>query len=122
MVTLATPLASEVTGEPSATLVALQLPMPALTMTLVGQVIAGGVLSTVKVALGPAAGAMLPAVSDAVPAAMEMPIVPSPTVLVMVTVRVVPEPETKTVPLAVPVLFNVTFPAVSVLALKLTSA
>ena len=33
----------------------------------------GAVLSTVKVALGPAAGARLPAKSEAVPAAMEIP-------------------------------------------------
>src|SRR5215470_18855676 len=82
----------------------------------------GGVLSTVKVALGPAARAVLPTVSEAVPATMEMPIVPSPVVLVMVTVRVVPEPEIRTVPLAVPVLFNVTSAGVSVLELKFGSA
>src|SRR5262249_36064987 len=116
------PFESEVTGEPSATLVALQVPALALTMTFVGQVIAGGVLSTINVALGPAAGAVLPAASDAVPAAMEIPRVPSPVVLVMVTVREVPEPETKTVPLAVPVLFSVIFAGASVLALKCRSA
>ncbi len=41
----------------------------------------------------------------------------------MVTVRVRPEPETMlTVPLAVPVVFRVTSPAASVLALKFASA
>src|SRR6185369_993921 len=121
-VKLATPLESEVTGEPSRTLVALQSPAAALTVTFVGHVIAGGVLSTMNVALGPAAGALLPAVSEAVPAAMEIPIVPSPVVFVMVIVRVVPEPDTRTVPFAVPVLFNVTFPTASVLELKRGSA
>ena len=43
-------------------------------------------LSTVKVALGPAAGARLPARSVAVPAAIEIPSVPLPVMLPMVTV------------------------------------
>ena len=47
-------------------------------------------LSTVKVALGPAAGARLPARSEAVPAAIEIPRVPLPVMLPMVTVRVSP--------------------------------
>ena len=81
----------------------------------------GAVLSTVKVALGPAAGAAFPAVSVAVPAVIEIPIEPSPVMLEMVTVRVFPEPETTTVPLAVPVLFNVTLPAARVLELKFAS-
>ena len=85
-------------------------------------VIVGSVLSTVKVVLGPAAGAVLPAVSVAVPAAMEIPRVPSPMMLESVTVRVVPVPVMPTVALALPVLFNVTLPAVSVLELKFASA
>ena len=47
-----------------------------------------------KVALGPAAGARLPARSEAVPAAIEIPRVPLPVMLLMVTVRVRPEPVT----------------------------
>ena len=85
------------------------------------RVMAGAVLSTINVVLGPAAAALLPAVSVAVPAATEMPIVPSPVILLIVTVRVLPLPEIATVPLAVPVLFNVIFPAASVLELKLVS-
>ena len=54
----------------------------------------GAVLSTVKVALGPAAGARLPARSEAVPAAMEIPREPLPVMPPIVTVRVRPEPET----------------------------
>ena len=71
----------------------------------------GAVLSTVKVVLGPTARAVLPAVSVAVPAAIEIPSVPSPVMVSMVTVRVsVPLPETESVPFAVPVLFNVILP------------
>ncbi len=82
----------------------------------------GAVLSTVKVALGPAAGARLPARSEAVPAAIEIPSEPSPVMPLMVTVRVRPEPETLTVPLAVPVLFSVMLPQAKVLVLKFASA
>src|SRR5438552_658777 len=82
--------------------------------TLGVMVIVGLVLSTVKVVLGPAAGAALFAVSIAVPAAMLMPSVPFPVMLEIVTVRVVPEPETPNVPLAVPVLFRVMLPVTSV--------
>ena len=46
-------------------------------------------LSTVKVVLGPAAGAVLPTASLAVPAAMEIPMLPSPVIPEIVTVRVV---------------------------------
>jgi len=75
----------------------------------------GGVLSTVNVVDGPAAGA-LPLALLAVPAAIDIPIVPSPVIEDIVTVRVeVPVPLTAAVPLAVPVLFNVTFPAASVM-------
>ncbi len=42
--------------------------------------------------------------------------------LLMVTVRVRPEPETLTVPLAVPVVFSVMFAAARVLELKFASA
>ena len=84
--------------------------------------IVGAVLSTVKVALGPAAGARLPTRSVAVPAAIEIPSVPLPVMLLMVTVRVRPEPETLIVPLAVPVVFRVMFAGARVLALKFASA
>ena len=49
-------------------------------------VTAGGVLSTVNVALGPAAKATFPAWSVAVPAATEILIVPSPVIPDRVTV------------------------------------
>ena len=83
--------------------------------------IVGAVLSTVKVEDGPAAGAVFPARSLAVPDAIEIPKVPSPLILEMVTVRVVPEPVTPKVPVAVPVVFKVIFPVASVLELKLAS-
>ncbi len=71
----------------------------------------GAVLSTLKVVPGPALAAVLPAVSLAVPAAMLMPSVPSPVMLLIRTVAVVLVPlSTLTVPLAVPVLFSVTLP------------
>ena len=84
--------------------------------------IVGAVLSTVKVVEADEAGAEFPARSVAVPAAIEIPNVPSPEILEIVTVRVVPEPDTPTVPLAVPVLFKVILPEASVLELKLASA
>ena len=80
-------------------------------------------LSTVKVLLGPAEGAKLPAASDAVPAATEMPKVPSPVTPDRVTVaQAVPDPLTDTLALAVPVVFSEMFPATRVLAAKLASA
>jgi len=91
----------------------------------------GAVLSTWKVAPGTAAGALFPAWSLAVPAAMEIARVPSPLMAPTVTVRVNPVvPVTVTVPVAVPVEIRVTFTAASVmglglavaLVLKLTSA
>ena len=82
----------------------------------------GAVLSTVKVVLGPEAGAVFPARSLAVPVAIEIPRVPSPLIPLMVTMRVVPVPEsTLTVPLAVKVLFRVMLPAARVLVLKCVS-
>ena len=81
----------------------------------------GDVLSTRNVALGPAAGARLPTVSEAVPALSESPKVPSPVIDEIVTIRVLPEPETATAPLAVPVLLSVMLALESVLALKLAS-
>lgn len=77
----------------------------------------GGVLSTVKVALGPAPGAWLVEL-DAVFAEREMPRVPFPEMLESVTVRDDnPEPLTLTVAVAVPVAFNVTLAAESVMLL-----
>ena len=82
----------------------------------------GAVVSTWNVLLGPAAGALLPAVSEAVPGAIEIPRVPSPEIPLNVTVRVVPVPASAlTVALAVLVLFNVMSLAESVLALKFAS-
>src|SRR5436189_262519 len=83
---------------------------------------AGPLLSTANVALGPAAGAVLPAVSVAVPAAMEIPRVPLPVMLESVTVRVVPVPDTPIDAVAVPVVFSVISPTASVLELKFVSA
>ena len=84
--------------------------------------IVGAVLSTVNVVEADEAGAEFPARSVAVPAAIEMPKVPLPVIPEIVTVRVVPEPVTPTVPLAVFVLFSVILPGASVLELKLASA
>ena len=84
--------------------------------------IVGAVLSTVKVVDANEAGAEFPARSVAVPAAIEIPNVPLPVIPEIVTVRVVPEPVTPTVPLAVLVLFNVMLPVPSVLELKFASA
>lgn len=83
---------------------------------------AGGVLSTVKVTLGPPTDAKLPPKSLAVPAATEIPNVPSPLTPEIVTVREAPLPVTPRVPVAVPVLLSVMFPALKVLPLKFTSA
>ena len=72
--------------------------VPKVPPPVAALVMAGGVLSTVTVKLGPAAGAVLPAVSVPVPAAMEIPKGPSPLISLRVTVRVVPEPDTASVP------------------------
>ena len=72
-----------------------------------------GLLSTITVLLGPADGAVLPAASLAVPAAIVMPNVPSPVMLLIVTVReVLSVPLTPMAPFAVPVLFKVILDAV----------
>jgi hypothetical protein len=95
------------------------LPVGGLMTVTVGAGVPG---ATVKVVLALLADAVFPATSLAVPAAMVMPSVPVPVMLLRVTVRVVPEPVTATVPSAVPVLFNVMLPTASVLALKAASA
>ena len=72
----------------------------------------GAVLSTVNVALGPAAEAALPARSVAVPVRDRVPSAPSPVMpeSVTVQVRAGPLPLTLSVEaLAVPVLFSVRF-------------
>lgn len=70
-------------------------------------------LETVNVALGPAAGAD-PAAFLAVPASIDIPSVPLPLILLIVTVRLdVPLPLTEIVPVAVPVLIRCTLRAVS---------
>src|SRR5207302_1046350 len=62
------------------------------------------VLKTFVARLGPAAGARLPARSDAEPASMAMPSVPAPLMALMVTVRLAPVLLSKLkVPAAVPV-------------------
>ena len=80
--------------------------------------IVGETLSTTNVALGPAAGAKLPALSVAVPAAMVIPKVPSPVIELMVTVRLLPVPVTAIIPEAVLVVFRVMFAGIRVLVLK----
>ena len=68
----------------------------------------GAVLSTEKVVLGPSAAASLPALSEAVPAPMVMPNVPSPEILLMVTVGELVLPfVTERAPVAVPVASSV---------------
>jgi hypothetical protein len=74
-------------------------------------------LSTTNVALGPAGPAVLPTASVAVPAAMEMPIVPFPLIALIVTVLIaVPVPVTAMVPVALPVVFKLTFALAKVTA------
>ena len=75
--------------------------------------VTGLVLSTVTVALGPAAAAVLPAASTAVPAPIEMLSVPSPVIVDSVTVRVVALTVTSAAA-AVPVEFTVISLACSV--------
>ena len=72
----------------------------------------GSVVSTLNVVLGPAAVAELPALSEAVPDAMEIPRVPSPEIPVIVTVAllVLPFVTTTLDALAVPVLLSVILP------------
>ena len=75
------------------------------------KVTVGPLVFTVNVVEGPAESEVLPAVSEAVPADIEIPKVPSPLIEEIVTVLVdVPVPETTAVPVAVPVLFKVIFP------------
>ncbi len=84
----------------------------------------GAVLSTAKVALGPAAGAELPALSVAVPAGMEMPTVPLPVSSLRVIVQMLLLGITSILlTMTVPVLlrFSKTCRAVSELALKFAS-
>jgi hypothetical protein len=76
----------------------------------------GPELSTVNVALGPAGDAWLPALSLAVPAAIEIPSVPSPVILLIVTVGVaVVPPVTATFPEAFPVELRIMSPAVKLI-------
>ena len=82
----------------------------------------GAVLSTMNAVLALGAGARFPARSDAVPDAIEIPRLPSPVIPLIVTVRVRPVPLTPTVPLAVPVLFNLMLAGANVLLLKSASA
>ena len=75
----------------------------------------GAVLSTLQIALGPAAKAELPALSEAVSATMDILKVPSPVIPLIVTTRSeVPEPLTATVPAAVPVVLRMIFPSAKV--------
>ena len=92
---------------------------PLLVVTIV--VVAATGCTTLNVADAPDAGAKFPALSLAVPAAIEMPKVPAPVIPEMVTVYEVPEPDNPTVPLAVLVLLSVIFPSAKVLVLKFAS-
>jgi hypothetical protein len=70
-----------------------------------------------NVALGPAAGAALPAASTAVAPAIDMPSVPVPVTFSSVTVReLAPVPDTEIPALAVPVVINEISPPPSVTA------
>ena len=60
------------------------------------------------VALGPAAGVRFAAKSAAVPLASDIPRVPFPVMLEIVTVRMLPLPATATMPVAEPVVFRIT--------------
>ena len=78
--------------------------------------IVGAVLSSMKVVDGPAAPALFAEASTAVPAAIEIPTVPSPEHEDRVTVRVlVPAPLTAAEQLAVPVVLTVTSPLAKVI-------
>jgi len=79
-------------------------------------------VTTLKVAEAPEAGAVFPAWSMAVPVAIEMPKVPAPVMPEMLTVYEVPDPDSPTVPLAVPVVFSVIFDKTRLLELKFASA
>jgi len=69
----------------------------------------GWLLTTLQLALGPAAGAE-PTAFEALPASIEIPRLPVPVQADIVTVRVVvPVPDTVTTPFAVPVLLSTTF-------------
>ena len=85
-------------------------------------VVTVGKPTTVNIADGPAPGAVLPAISEAVPDAIVMPRLPPPLMLFMVTVRVAPVPVTASVPVALPVAFKVILLVDSVAALKAASA
>ena len=98
------------------------MPVTGLGVALAGAATVGPVLSTVNVELGPAAGAKLPAKSEAVPAAIEIPSEPLPVISLKVTVRVKPVPVTPTVPLAVPVSFKVMFAGARLMVLSSVSA
>ena len=75
-------------------------------------------MSTLNAVLGPAPGALFPAVSEAVPLPRVIPRVPVPEMLLMVTVGVAVAPFcTERLPVAVPVVFNVTAPAVRLMVL-----
>ena len=64
----------------------------------------GPVLSVSNVLDGPAERAPFPPLSAAVPAAIDIPRVPSPVMELMVTVREVkPDPDTPMVPVAFPI-------------------
>jgi len=81
----------------------------------------GGLLSTVKLALGAVAGARFPAISLEVPAARVIPRAPLPLMALMVTVRVLPDPVTATAPVAVPVALRVISAGARVIAPRLVS-
>ena len=113
---------SPVTEAPNVAVYCTVAALVRLDDTSVMELIVVGAGVTVKVVEGPAAPAVLPALSEAVPAAIEIPNVPVPEMEEIVTVRVVLLPDTAKLPVAVPVVFSVIFEVLNVLVLKLASA
>ena len=91
---------------------------PVSVMLVAARVVTLGALCTVNVVERAVEGARFPAVSLAVALAIEMPMVPKPVMLEIVTVLVVPLPVTPINPVAVPVLWRAMSPTDRVEALK----
>ena len=83
-----------VTEAPKVTVYCTVEALVRLDDTSVMELIVVGAGVTVKVAEGPAAPAVLPALSEAVPDGILIPIVPVPVIELIVTVRVAPDPVT----------------------------
>ncbi len=81
----------------------------------------GGVLSAMKVALGPTGRDALFAASVHIPAGREIPSVPSPVMSLIVKTLVLPVPLTDMVPEAFPVLLRMTLADWRLMEKKLSS-